>query len=821
MSAAHPATAEGERRIGPYRVVKLLAEGGMGVVYRAHDERTQEPVALKLVRVTNEGLLQSFRREIYALRSLDHPQIVRVVADGVHDGQPWYAMTLLQGRTLGDEIDARHARTPPPSKHGLLRSGATGATATAISFANTEPPPDEVASVDTVSARLSAPDPVEAMAIMRALCRPLAYVHGQGVVHRDLKPDNVLIRRDGVPVLVDFGLAQLFDADQSRAVLDVAGRVLGTPAYMAPEQIRGDLVDARADLYALGCLLYECLTGEPPFVGSPHEVLRNHLFDDPVPPSQMVSTIPPALDALVLQLLEKEPAQRFGFAEDVAAALAELGAPDLTHQPAPRPRSYLYRPALAGRGGTMVDLAGCLRLDDPDRGACVLLGGPSGVGKTRLAMELATQAARKGMTVVTAACQDLRDGEDAISVRAAPLHPFRPLLLAIADRCRAGGRALTDQLLGGQVPVLALYEPSLLDLPGQDPDARPPDLPPDAARLRLLDALAQVVLRFADDGAVFVLLDDLQWADELSLAFLSHLQARDFDRSPLVMLGTYRSDEMTPELEELLQRHHVHQRMVSALGRDAVLEMVGGMLALSDPPDALIDFLMEESSGNPFFIAEYLRAAIGERILHRTASGKWRIGASGDTPESLRSALPLPGGMVELMQRRFAQISSLAKALAEMAAVLGREVDGDVLLDAIVAVDGRASERSADGGSDRDALQELRRAGILEEGQRGKLRFVHDRLREYLYADLAAARKCSMHDAAATCIEARHGRGPDRALYYPALAHHFAMAQERDKTIEYLEKAGDHALVSSAPAEARRFYERALVVDDGRPASER
>jgi serine/threonine protein kinase/tetratricopeptide (TPR) repeat protein len=811
-------------RIGPYRLTKMLAEGGMGVVHRAVHDATGEPVALKLVRVTSEGMLASFRREIFALRSLEHPSVVRVVADGVHDGQPWYAMTLLHGETLGDYIDAQHARTPAPTGYDLLRSNSTSVTQAPVAHAHTERPPgDPIVTADTLSSApvMTEDRLIEILGVLRALCSPLAYVHSRGLVHRDLKPDNVLIRRDGVPVLVDFGLAQLFDADRSRAVLDVAGRVLGTPAYMAPEQIRGDLVDARADLYAVGCLLFEALTGQPPFDGNAQEVLRQHLYEPAPRPSSMVAGLPPKLDELVAKLLHKTPSRRLGYAQDVAYALAELGAPELPIGEVPRPAPYLYRPALAGRSPQLAQIQRALRFANPESGAFVLVGGPSGVGKTRLAMELATLGARRAMTVVTAQCQDMRAGSDAVSVRAAPLHPFRPLLLAIADRCRAAGLEHTEALLGNLGPVLAPYEPSLRELPGQAERPAPPELPAEAGRIRLLDALAQATIRFADVNPAFILVDDLQWADELSLAFLGHLQARDFDRVPLVLLGTYRTEEESEGLTELMSRDHVTAFEVGPLDRDAVADMVGDMLALDAPPPSLIEFLMEESAGHPFFIAEYLRTAIGEGVLRRATSGEWRVGASADTRESLREALPVPGGMMDLMRRRFAQVSRSARSLAEMAAVLGREVDGELLLDAMVAVDGRASARSGSASADRAALEELRRATILEEAERGRLRFVHDKLREFVHEQLEPVRCGTMHHAAASCIEARHGQSDDRALHYPALAHHYALAGQRDKTIEYLEKAGEHALVSAAPGEARRFFERAFALDDEQPAAAR
>src|SRR5205085_1053735 len=144
------------------------------------------------------------------------------------------------------------------------------------------------------------------LTLVQELCAPLAYLHGEGLVHRDLKPDNVLVRPNGQPVLMDFGLVTQFTGEVQRERLQVEGEISGTLAYMAPEQIRGEPVDARADLYSLGCILYELLVGHPPFLArSERELLREHLESVPLAPSRHGGDLPSGLDALVLRLLAK------------------------------------------------------------------------------------------------------------------------------------------------------------------------------------------------------------------------------------------------------------------------------------------------------------------------------------------------------------------------------------------------------------------------------------------------------------------------------------------------------------------------------------
>jgi hypothetical protein len=387
---------------------------------------------------------------------------------------------------------------------------------------------------------VSGSELLEALTLVRSLCSPLAFLHGEGIVHRDLKPDNILIRADGLPVLVDFGLVALVAAEVSREALELGAGAAGTVAYMAPEQARGELVDARADLYAVGCILYELITGRPPFVGrSPSEVLRQHIELDPSAPSTWVDGLPSGLDELVLRLLAKDRRFRIGHADDVAAALARLGAKDGLAKAGPRPRAHLYRPALAGREAALRELDAALDRLGSRSGGLVLIGGESGVGKTRLVMEIARRAERRNLQVLTGGCQD---------TAARPLEAFHRPLEAIADRCRELGKQETDRLLGPRGRVLAQYEAALVGLPGQDDYPEPADLPAEAARRRLFGALSQCFGALAAGGPLLLVLDDLQWADELTVGFLDDwMHPRSSAAraaAPLLVVGTYRSEEV-------------------------------------------------------------------------------------------------------------------------------------------------------------------------------------------------------------------------------------------------------------------------------------
>ncbi|MBX3471078.1 MAG: serine/threonine protein kinase, partial [Planctomycetes bacterium] len=263
------------RRVGGYELLAELGRGGMGSVWRARSLALGREVALKLLTAPDDPeLVERFQLEARAAARLRHPNVVGVHEVG-QDGRTWFlALDLVEGESLR----ARVTRDGPLS-------------------------------------------PREAARVVEAIGRALHHAHGHGVVHRDVKPHNILIAADGTPLLADFGLAKDAGADG----LTVTGQVLGTPAYMAPEQALGDLarVDRRADVYALGATLYEALTGAPPFAGATAmNILRQVIEDDPAPPSRRRPGLDRDLEAVVLKCLEKAPDARYDTAAQAADDLA-------------------------------------------------------------------------------------------------------------------------------------------------------------------------------------------------------------------------------------------------------------------------------------------------------------------------------------------------------------------------------------------------------------------------------------------------------------------------------------------------------------------
>ena len=775
----------------------------MGVVYGALDRETGARVAVKTVSRVDLPLLSGLRREVHALRRLAHPGVVRVIATGVDDvDQPWYAMELLEGATLAALRDALWLQTGD-----LAMTYDSGAQQ---SESATKPILKKVVRDAIASIVMPAPNHVRhpianghlrrVLAVVRRLLATLAYVHGEGVVHRDLKPHNVFLRDGDRPVLVDFGLATRSLGAVGREVLEVAHEIVGTPAYMAPEQIRGDLVDSRADLYAIGCVLHELLTSVPPFGGPPVVIMEQHMSIPAEPPSRLVDGCPPELDALVLGLLEKRPRDRIGHAEDVIEAIDALVG---TSEPitGPRPRPHVYRPQLTGRAQALRDLSGSERNALRGRGGIVLVGGASGIGKTYLAMEAAR--AMRGFQTVAGTCAPL--GPYHQGAGGQPLHPFGKLLQVIADRCAADGPDATDRLLGAQGKILALHDPSFARLPGLSAYKDPPPLVGAAARDRLLAAVAHAIARLGEVQPLLLVLDDLQWADEVSMRLLTQLADDWFDDKRVLIIGTYRVEETTPPLHELLGRPYAKNVPLGRLDTATVRALICDMLAIDAPPEQFVQFLSHHSDGNPFFVAEYLRCAISEGLLRR-GRNKLRMGPSGSDSSGAVDTISLPVEMRDLVARRLDGLSPGARALATVGSVIGRELDYDLLRDAAALDDDSAME----------AVNELIARQVLEQTETGALRFSHDKLCEIAYERLPLADKRAYHLAIGRAIEHRFGATAEAPRMLSLLAHHFLAAEETATAIRYLDQAGKRALANAAYGEARDLHKKLLALDDAR-----
>jgi hypothetical protein len=557
---------------GRYHPQRLLGRGGAKDVWLAHDLTLDRPVALSWLRTagTDEDARARVRHEARLMARLgDHPRIVTVYDAIEEDGALLIVARFMAGGSLAERAAAAPERRLPVAE--VLRLG------------------DELADA-------------------------LDHAHAHGVVHRDVKPDNVWLGADGSAALGDFGIA---------LEIGTAARTpgpTGTPYYVAPEQATGGGAGPAADLYALGASLYELLCGRPPFTGaSAQEVIAQHIGAPAPPPSTLLPGVPPALDALLLRLLAKAPPERPRSAAEVRDALAALRAGPWA--------AASRREPLVGRERELGIAAGALRAAREGALQMLAISGEPGMGKTRLAGEIESAARADGALAVWG-----RGVEDAGAYA-----PWVAVLRGVLPHAGDLGAAALEDVgrLTGDTGA------------GAEPVSGEED------RARLFDAVAAVLTRAAEPAGLVVVLDDLHWADRSSLDLLRHA-ARAAAGSRVLLVLAFREAERGAALDDVLDD----------LGRARGFERVRlGGLALDDvrrfvPEDAglrdtIVRDLHERTGGNPFYVAELARSL-------------------ADEPGSVATATAVPETVREVVLQRLRPLPDASRRALDAAAVLGR-----------------------------------------------------------------------------------------------------------------------------------------------------
>src|SRR5690606_36448390 len=417
------------RVVGPYIVTKAVERGGSGVLYRCVHKVTKEVALVKFPQGSMSSK-DAVRREIDMLTRLhryESASVVRMLDHGTKDGIPWYAMEHIQGQSLANLLadSWRHFRASVPmADSGTQEVDGHSLELDRTDLASRHP---EVRATDAHHLPPVAGGSLErALQIGLGIARALHLVHSEGIVHGDLSPSNVMLREDGTPVLVDFGASfHVSDGGVPRDVAGLGPTARGTPGYTAPEQLSFQQVDARCDLYALGCILYQMLAGQAPFIGfDAAAIARQHLQVNAPPLGNYVSGVPSEVETLVSRLLAKQPSARIGRAKQVEWALSRLVGAPLEPPPSGETELVLYRPLFVGRSDELSRLRaiGGDALDGD--GALVLVRGEIGVGKTRFVNEGAAMAKSLGFVVLSGRCQAPVDGSRARVTSLEPLLPF-------------------------------------------------------------------------------------------------------------------------------------------------------------------------------------------------------------------------------------------------------------------------------------------------------------------------------------------------------------------------------------------------------------
>jgi hypothetical protein len=751
-AAPAPVTIAG----GRYRIEGYLGQGTSKRVHLARDLELDRQVALSFFTgvSSHEAQRERVSREVRTMARLgDHAHTVTVHDIGDHEGTTYLVCQYVPGGSVAGRL----------RREGCL--------------------------------------PVrQALRIARDTADALAYAHARGVVHRDVKPSNIWLGDDGQALLGDFGVALV--ADSERITREHA--VVGTAAYMAPEQAIGGQVDERSDLYSLGASLFEMLCGRPPYVGRAAEVILQVVHTPAPDVREANADVPESVARFVARLLSKRPEDRppaAAQARDHLDGLLAGGPAPARSQPrgAPLPGALQADPGgqLVGRDAALDALDGAWMRVGGGRARLVLVAGEAGIGKSRLAAAFAERVHGAGANVLYGRCD-----ED-------PLVSYQPFVEALRHQIRhvPGAVSAVDPELA---PELAELSGLIPELRGRIP-AAPSDLPtvsPTTQRYRLFEAAFALMSASAGGRPVLLVVDDLQWIDKATGQMLRHLLRAASERAMMV-LATVRTERyedssslglpalhpLADVLESLrsdpgLGRDRVETLPLAGLDAAGCGALVGrGIDKAADPE--LVRLLHERTSGNPFFIEETLRGLA-------ESGGE----AAGDAATAL-DRVGVPAGALGVIERRLARLDAPAVELLTLASVCG----GEVPLDLIGELLGTPGGELPPGY--RDALE----AGLVVERGPDRFTFRHALVREALYRRrLTDADRARLHLRVGEAIERRaDGTEPPAA----ELSHHFHAASEvggAEKAIQYARLAAKSASAASAHEEAAQQARRALGV---------
>lgn len=781
-----------------YQLKQLVGAGGFGQVYRAHQPSVDRSVAIKVILpefTEHPDFVARFEAEARTVAKLEHPHIVPLYDFWQDEHGAFLVMRYLKGGSLRDRLEAE----------GAL-------------------------------------DPEELERVMGQVCEALAAAHEHGVVHRDLKPENILLDQRGQAYLTDFGIAK----DLSAQALTQTGKLTGSAGYLAPEQARAEPVSPATDVYALGILAYELLTGEHPFPDLTPIQLIQHQLNEPLPPaSDGRPGVSADVDAVIQRATEKDPANRPAdvqqWMDELRAALSAPARPAaderpefLTAQP-PAPR-----PLFVGREADLEWLDRRLAAAIEQGGRVAFVSGGPGRGKTSLVNEFAYQASKRYPQLVTAI-----GSANAFSGLGDPYLPFRDILAMLTGEAEskwAAGLISSEQArrLWSHAPhaVAAVLDhgPELLNVfvAASELEARGAAAQAPATQLNRLRALASrerrgvqqtqlfeqytgVLRSLAAERPLVLVVEDLQWADGASISLLFHL-GRRLGTAPVLIVGTYREEEITlgrdgerhplekvvAELRQLYGEVLLQLDEVPADADRAFLEAL-----LNSEPNALDESfrqaLFERTGGHPLFTVELLRSMQERGDLVHDESGSWVAGPDLSWDR-------LPERVEAVIQERVARLEEELRELLSVASVEGEQFTAQVVGQVQQVRERQLLRQLSNELERRHRL--VHEQGEVRAGAQilSRYRFSHQLFQRYLYNELSAGERRLLHREVASTLELLYRDDLDQVSVQ--LARHFEEAGEADRAAEQLMIAGRRARRLYANPEALSHFDHALELSE-------
>ncbi len=722
-------------KLGPYEILAPIGMGGMGAVFRARDTRLDRDVAIK---VSTQQFSARFEKEARAIAALNHPHICQI-----YDvGPDFLVLEYIEGKPISG----------PLSVH-------------------------------------------EAVKLALQIASAMEEAHGRGILHRDLKPGNILVTARGVTKLLDFGLAKRTTEIDPDVTKTFAGTVMGTVAYMAPEQAEGKPVDERSDVFGFGAVLYEMLSGKRAFHGdSVASVLSAILRDTPAPVNEPVE-----LQDIVSKCLAKNPRERFQSMAELRVALEQISgrlrerpSSTVVHAPTVAARITVGREEQRGllwRGYTRVKNG---------RGLILAVTGEAGIGKTSVLEDFLAELPSRGESPVI--------GRGRCSQRLAGDEPYLPILEALES-------LLHPQAGLGFASVMKATAPTWYGLVAPDSaitssSGEPREAAPATSQERMKREFSTLCQELSRTQPLIIFIDDLHWADISTIDMLNYVAGR-FSNTRVLVLGSYRPSDMALRGNPFLGiRNDLESR---GLFQEIALPFlatkdVERYLALEFPhhhfPADFASVIHSKTEGSPLFMADlvrYLRDTGG--IVE--VDGAWAT--ARDLPEAPRD---LPASVRGMIQRKIEQVEERDRKLLVVASIQGYEFDSAIVAEALEMDPAEVEERL-------DILERVhvfvRRGEESEFPDRSltlNYQFVHVLYQNALIDSLQPTRRAALSGRVARALVARHGN--QVASVAARVAVLFEAARDFSACAQYFYIASARSAELFAFREALSLAERGL-----------
>ena len=770
-----------------FEVRRRLGAGGFGIVYEVMDRHRGGVVALKTLRQMAPRALYRFKNEFRSLADVSHPNLVSLYELLSEDDQWFFTMELVPGEDF-----LSHARGAvawgtawplddfsSPTSDSLARAMSGGASGAG---------PAPTAATLLAGGGADVVDRVRAA--LPQLVEGIAAIHAARMLHRDVKPSNVLVTPAGRVVLLDFGLIRGPEREVTQT-----GEAVGTPAYMAPEQAAAGPVSEASDWYSVGVMLYEALYGCLPFAGTFADLIRRKQEEEAAPPPGLAAGVPGDLGALCRDLLRRDPSERPGVAE-ILQRLSTRDARPRKKRPAPAATAAPGAP-FVGREPHLAVLREAYAASRRGRAATVAVHGGSGMGKTALVRRFVDEvrAGDANAVVLAGRCYQRES---------VPYKAIDPLVDALSQFLKSLPPAVMEALLPHDVLALARVFPVLRQVEAVASARRAVLDIPDSQELRrrAFGALRELLVRLADRRPVVLVIDDLHWGDADSAVLLTEL-LRPPDPPAVLAIGCYRADEVqsSPLLRALLPlregvRDVLDNRELSVgelsapEARDLALSVLGAEPTARSRAEGIAD----EAGGNPFIIQELAR--FSESAGAPEAGGR---------PAGQRPAVSLDA----VIGRRISSLPDPARRLLTVLAVAGQPLEVDVAARA-ASLEGRVDP----------PLGELRAAHLARArtptgSSREEIETYHDRIREVVLARLGPEELRAEHGRLAGALVSSGHADPEM------LAAHYELAGETELAAEHALAAATNANDALAFDRAARLYRMALGLRPGGGAARR